>query len=81
VVEAPSGRRRPDVVVRAGGVTCLVELKTQPHTNAAAARQLAEHARQLAEDTWLLLVAGPQRRKLGKSLRTQAWPSSTAWGT
>ena len=57
VVEAPSGRRRPDVVVRAGGVTCLVELKTQPHTNAAAARQLAEHARQLAEDTWLLLVA------------------------
>ena len=57
VTEAPSGRRRPDFVVRAGGVTYVVELKTQPQTNAAAARQLAVHTRHLPEDTRLLLVA------------------------
>lgn len=57
VTEAPPGRRGPDFVVRAGGVTCAVELQTQPQTNAAAARQLAVHARHLPDDTRLLLVA------------------------
>ena len=57
VAEAPSDHRRPAFVVRAGGVTYVVELKAQRQTNAAAARQLVEYARHLPEDTPLLLIA------------------------
>jgi hypothetical protein len=51
------GRKRPDIVVRAGDVTHVVEVKTQRETNAAAAWQLIEHARQLPADMHLLVVA------------------------
>jgi hypothetical protein len=48
---------RSDIVIRAGDVTHVVELKAQRITNAASARQLAEHARALPKGTCLLLVA------------------------
>jgi hypothetical protein len=50
-------KRRPDIVIRAGDVTHVVEVKAQRMTNAAAARQLVEYARHLPEGTHLLLVA------------------------
>src|SRR5712691_11810125 len=40
-------RRRPDIVIRAGDVTHVVEVKAQRMTNAAAARQLVEYAQHL----------------------------------
>ncbi|MGH3305094.1 MAG: hypothetical protein ACRDOK_26190 [Streptosporangiaceae bacterium] len=51
------GNRRSDIVIRAGDVTHVVEVKAQRVTNAAAARQLAEYARHLLGRTHLLLVA------------------------
>ena len=51
------GDRRADILVRAGDVTAVVEVKAQRVTNAAAARQLADYARHLPEGTHLLLVA------------------------
>jgi hypothetical protein len=48
---------RPDIAIRAGEVTHVVEVKAQRITNAAAARQLAEYARELPKGTCLLLVA------------------------
>src|SRR3984893_13289247 len=50
-------KRRPDIVIRAGDVTHVVEVKAQRMTNAAAARQLVEYARHLPKGTHLLLVA------------------------
>jgi hypothetical protein len=47
----------PDIVIRAGDVTHVVEVKAQRITNAAAARQLAEYAGDLPKGTRLLLVA------------------------
>ena len=52
-----AGRQRPDIVVRAGDVSHIVEVKAQRATNAAGARQLIEYARHLPEDAHLLLVA------------------------
>jgi hypothetical protein len=51
------GGRRPDILVRAGDVTHVVEVKVQRVTNAAAARQLADYARQIPGQTRLLLIA------------------------
>lgn len=51
------GGRRPDIVVRAGDVTHVVEVKAQRVTNAAAARQLADYAREISCKTRLLLIA------------------------
>jgi hypothetical protein len=50
-------KRRPDIVIRAGDVTHVVEVKAQRITNAAAARQLVEYAGHLPKGTHLLLVA------------------------
>lgn len=50
-------RHRPDIVVRAGDVTHVVEVKAQRTTNAGDARQLVEYARHLPTSTHLLLVA------------------------
>ena len=43
--------RRPDIVIRAGDVTPVVEVRAQRVTNAAAARQLVEYARHLPRGT------------------------------
>lgn len=51
------GDRRADVVVRAGDVSHIVELKAQRTINAADARALIDHARTLPAATHLLLVA------------------------
>jgi hypothetical protein len=50
-------KRRPDIVIRAGDVTHVVEVKAQRLTNAAAAHQIVEYAQHLPEGTYLLLVA------------------------
>jgi hypothetical protein len=50
------GGHRPDILLRAGDVTHVVEVKAQRVTNAAAARQLADYARQVPGETRLLLV-------------------------
>jgi hypothetical protein len=55
--EPTTGKRRQDIVVRAGDVTHVVEVKAQRTTNAAAARQLVEYARHLPKGAHLLLVA------------------------
>lgn len=49
--------RRPDILIRAGEVTHVIEVKAQRLTNAAAARQIIEYAQHLPESTHLLLVA------------------------
>lgn len=51
------GDRRADVVLRAGDVSHIVELKAQRTINAADARALIDHARTLPAATHLLLVA------------------------
>lgn len=56
-------KRRPDIVIRAGDVTHVVELKAQRVTNAAAARQLAEYARHLRKGSHLLLVTGTSTKE------------------
>ncbi len=50
-------QQRPDIVIRAGDVTHVIEVKAQRVTNAAAAHQLAEYAKHLPGETHLLLVA------------------------
>ena len=50
-------KRHPDIVIRAGDVTHVVEVKAQRLTNAAAARQIVEYAQHLPKGTHLLLVA------------------------
>ncbi len=57
VEPTPATKRRRDIVVRAGDVTHVVEVKTQRVTNASAARQHAAYAEGLPEGTHLLLVA------------------------
>ncbi|MGA3215765.1 MAG: hypothetical protein ABSD97_08780 [Acidimicrobiales bacterium] len=57
VEPAVATKHRPDIVVRAGDVTHVVEVKAQRVTNAAAARQLVEYARHLPTGTSLLVVA------------------------
>ncbi len=57
VEPTPATKRHRDVVVRAGDVTHVVEVKTQRVTNASAARQHAAYAEGLPEGTHLLLVA------------------------
>lgn len=57
ITELSKETKRPsDIVIRAGDVTYVVELKAQRVTNAAAARQLAEYARHLPKGSHLLLV-------------------------
>jgi Transcriptional regulator, AbiEi antitoxin, Type IV TA system len=48
---------RPDVVIRAGDATHVVEVKSLRVANAAAAQQLAAYARVMPRGTHLLLVA------------------------
>ncbi len=50
-------KRRPDIVIRAGDVAHVVEVKAQRVTHAAAARQIVEYAQHLPEGAHLLLVA------------------------
>ena len=54
---ALSDGRRADVVVRAGGVCHVVELKAQAAINAAKAHQLIKFAEGLPPETHLLTVA------------------------
>lgn len=56
--ELATGKRHPDVVVRAGDVAHVVELKAQRATNAADARRLIDQARHLPADTRMLVVTG-----------------------
>ena len=51
------GDRRADIVIRAGDVSHVVELKAKRTINAADARVLIDHARELPASTHLLLVA------------------------
>jgi hypothetical protein len=48
---------RPDVIIRAGHVMAVVQVKAQQLTNAAAAQQLIAYARSLPETTHLIVVA------------------------
>lgn len=48
---------RPDVIIRAGDVMAVVEVKAQQLINAAAAQQLIAYARSLPETTHLIVVA------------------------
>lgn len=50
-------KRRADIVLRAGDVTHVVEVKAQRLTNAGAARQIIDRAQDLPKGTHLLLVA------------------------
>jgi len=63
---------RPDVVIRAGDVTHVVEVKAQRVTNAADARQLVEYARNLPKGTHLLLVARTTTEEARRILEEQA---------
>jgi Holliday junction resolvase len=63
---------RPDVVIRAGDVTHVVEVKAQRVTNAADARQLVEYARHLPKGTHLLLVARTTTEEARRILEEQA---------
>jgi len=62
------GDRRADIVIRAGDVSHVVEMKAKRTINAADARVLIDHARELPASTHLLLVArtttGEARRLL-----------------
>jgi hypothetical protein len=64
-------KRRPDIVIRAGEVTHVVEIKAQRLTNAAAARQLAEYARHLPKGTRLLVVAPTPTQEARRLLEEQ----------
>ena len=56
-VEPTTAKGRGDIVIQAGEVTSVVEVKALRVTNAAAARQLAEYAKKLPGDTHLIVVA------------------------
>ena len=73
VTAAPTGstKRRQDIVIRAGDVTHVVEIKAQRLTNAAAARQLVEYAQHLPEGTHLLLVARTTTEEARRLLEEQ----------
>ena len=64
-------KRRADIVIRAGDVTHVVEVKAQRLTNAAAARQIVEYARRLPAGTHLLLVAGTTTEEARRLLEEQ----------
>jgi hypothetical protein len=64
-------KRRQDIVIRAGDVTQVVEVKAQPQTNAAAARQIVEYAQHLPEGTHLLLVARTTTEEARRLLEEQ----------
>lgn len=64
-------KRRPDIVIRAGDVTHVVEIKAQRLTNAAAARQLAEYARHLPKGTRLLVVSRTTTQEARRLLEEQ----------
>jgi hypothetical protein len=57
VEAAPPDGKRADFLIRAGDVTHVVEVKAQRATNAAAARQVVDYARQLPGAIPVLLVA------------------------
>lgn len=48
---------RPEAIIQVGGVTHVIEVKSQPITNAAAARQLVSYAQELPDPTHLIVVA------------------------
>ena len=48
---------RPDATIQVGGVTHVIEVKSQPITNAAAARQLIAYAQELPDPRRLIVVA------------------------
>jgi len=56
-VEPAAPTQRRDIVLQAGDVARVVEVKTQRTINAAAARQLAEYAKQLRGGAHLIVVA------------------------
>jgi len=64
-------RRRPDIVIQAGDVTIIAEVKAQRLTNAAAARQLVEYAKHLTKDTHLLVVARKTTEEARRLLEEQ----------
>jgi hypothetical protein len=58
LADIPTGAdQRADIVIQAGKVKHVVEVKARRETNAAAARQLAEYAQQLPKETRLLVVS------------------------
>jgi hypothetical protein len=59
VLVEPSAKTegRADVIIQVGGVTHVIEVKTQPLTNAVAARQLIAYAQHLPDPTRLVVVA------------------------
>lgn len=63
--------RRQDLVLRAGDVTHVVEVKAQRLTNAAAARQVVDYAHHLPKGTHLLLVAGATTEEARRLLEEQ----------
>lgn len=48
---------RPDTIIQVGGVTHVIEFKSQPVTNAAAAQQIIAYAQALPDPTRLIVVA------------------------
>lgn len=48
---------RADVIIQVGGVTHVIEVKSQPLTNAAAAQQIIAYAQHLPDPTRLIVVA------------------------
>ena len=50
-------RGRPDAIIQVGGVTHVIEVKSQPLTNATAAQKLIAYAQELPDPTRLIVVA------------------------
>ncbi len=71
VEPAVATRRRPDIVIQAGDVTHVIEVKAQRATNAAAARQFAEYACHLPKGTYLLVVARTTTEEARRLLEEQ----------
>lgn len=57
MLEPPQPTLRGDVIIRAGEVAVVVELKARRLTNAAGAQQVIAHARELPANTHLVVVA------------------------
>lgn len=57
VVEPAQRTHEGDVIIRAGDVAVVVELKARRHTNAAGAQQVIADARELPGNTHLVVVA------------------------
>lgn len=56
-IEVVAPRQRHDIVLQAGDVELVVEVKARRAINAAAARQLVEYAKQLRSGAHLIVVA------------------------